>query len=603
MNSETRTTSTSSVQACQNCKQPFTIEPEDFTFYEKIKVPPPTWCWRCRAIRRMSFRNMTHLYPRICAATGKKIYTLMPPEAPMPVYNLEYWMSDAWDPLSYGHDYDFSRPFFEQFQELYHQVPYGMITSVGSVNSDYSSTIWSKNCYLCFDGGFGEDSAHNVTLQRSKQCFDTINCKVCELCYFSINISNSYKVFFSRNCSSCSEVWFSQDCIGCTNCFGCTGLRNKSYFIFNEPHTKETYKRKLEELGINSWSGIEILKRRVMEVWRKYPVKYMHSVQAKGCTGDYLFHASELRNCFFADGAQNCAHSQSIIYSPIKDCMDITSSGVTIELCYETCCSGADLSKVFFCMEVNSVTNSQYSMACSNSNNLFGCVGVRKKNYCVLNKQYSKEEYNALVSKIIEHMDKMPYVDAKGRVYKYGEFFPPEMSPFGYNITQGQEYFPMTQQEAEAQGLKWREPEKKSYTTTKTSKDLPDTIGEVGDEITSEVIQCAHDEKGNHPFDCAPSCSTAFRIIPQEIQFYRQMKLPIPRLCFHCRHFERVAWRNKPALYSRKCACAGTKSGEYQNGVLHFHGDKPCPNEFETSFASDRAEIVYCEQCYNSEIA
>lgn len=49
MNSETRN--------CQNCKQPFTIEPDDFGFYEQIKVPPPTWCSDCRLMRRMSFRN------------------------------------------------------------------------------------------------------------------------------------------------------------------------------------------------------------------------------------------------------------------------------------------------------------------------------------------------------------------------------------------------------------------------------------------------------------------------------------------------------------------------------------------------------------------
>ena len=36
---------------CQNCKSEFIIEPEDFNFYEKIKVPAPTWCPECRMIR------------------------------------------------------------------------------------------------------------------------------------------------------------------------------------------------------------------------------------------------------------------------------------------------------------------------------------------------------------------------------------------------------------------------------------------------------------------------------------------------------------------------------------------------------------------------
>jgi hypothetical protein len=98
---------------CQNCKKDFIIEPDDFGFYEKIKVPLPTFCWQCRAMRRMLFRNFRFLYKRKCDATGKTIFVLIPPEAPMPVYEHNYWMSDAWDPMDYGQEYDFNRPFFE----------------------------------------------------------------------------------------------------------------------------------------------------------------------------------------------------------------------------------------------------------------------------------------------------------------------------------------------------------------------------------------------------------------------------------------------------------------------------------------------------------
>ena len=56
---------------CQNCKKDFTIEPEDFNFYEKIKVPPPTWCPECRMIRRMNYRNERSLYKQDCALCKK----------------------------------------------------------------------------------------------------------------------------------------------------------------------------------------------------------------------------------------------------------------------------------------------------------------------------------------------------------------------------------------------------------------------------------------------------------------------------------------------------------------------------------------------------
>lgn len=38
----------SETKICQSCKQPFTIEPADFAFYEKMHVPLPRRCPFCR---------------------------------------------------------------------------------------------------------------------------------------------------------------------------------------------------------------------------------------------------------------------------------------------------------------------------------------------------------------------------------------------------------------------------------------------------------------------------------------------------------------------------------------------------------------------------
>src|SRR3989344_3219066 len=100
-------------KSCQNCKKDFTVESEDFNFYEKIKVPPPTWCRECRQMRRMSFRNERNLYKRKDSRTDKDIISVFSPESPHKVYDQKYWY-DEFDPTEYGQDYDFSRPFFEQ---------------------------------------------------------------------------------------------------------------------------------------------------------------------------------------------------------------------------------------------------------------------------------------------------------------------------------------------------------------------------------------------------------------------------------------------------------------------------------------------------------
>jgi len=96
----------------------------------------------------------------------------------------------------------------------------------------------------------------------------------------------------------------------------------------------------------------------------------------------------------------------------------------------------------------------------------------------------------------------------------------------------------------------------------------------------------------------------AFRILPDELAFYRSMNLPLPQLCSSCRHSERINQRTKLNLYKRVCQCRGLKSENsvYANTVKHSHGEKQCPNEFETVYSPDQPEIVYCEECYQQEV-
>jgi len=74
------------IKSCQNCKNDFTIEPDDFSFYEKIKVPAPTFCPECRMVRRLSFRNERNLFRRKDARTGKESFSGFPIEANINTY-------------------------------------------------------------------------------------------------------------------------------------------------------------------------------------------------------------------------------------------------------------------------------------------------------------------------------------------------------------------------------------------------------------------------------------------------------------------------------------------------------------------------------------
>ncbi len=583
----------SETRQCQNCKTDFVIEPEDFHFYEKIKVPAPTFCPECRMIRRFVFRNEHILFRRKESVTGKDIFSTYPAETPFPVYENEYWWSDQLDPFIYGREYDFSRPFFEQVKELYHAVPWQSRNTANVINSEYANNLANaKNCYLCFNLDFAEDSAYLNDAYRNKNCFDITDSLGGEFNYDSIAVEKCYRTFFSYSCNESRTVWFSRDCTNCSDCFGCTNLRNKQYYIFNRSYQKEAYVEELKKFNLGSYAAHASLTKRVKNIWMVAPYKFMLGWHNVAVTGDWIANSKNVKDSFSVVGGENVRYAQLAPAGNTKDTYDYTIWGDNAEQVYEAMETGWNARQVKFSINCwPAVEEIEYSINCHSSSYLFGCVGLQKKSYCVFNKQYSKEEYFALHEKIIRHMSDMPYSDAMGRIYRYGEFFPPEFSPFAYNETIAQDYFPLTKEAAIAKGYTWRDPEVREYQTTIDATDLPDHIRDVPASILKETIRCL-------------SCAKAYRIIQMELDFLRQMSLPLPRLCPDCRFFERIKHRNKPRFYDRQCQCTGKKSENnmYENTDMHFHGSDHCPGQFQTSYAPDRPEIVYCEQCYNVEV-
>jgi hypothetical protein len=575
---------------CQNCKKNFTIEPEDFNFYEKIKVPAPTWCPDCRLQRRLAFRNERTLYKRSCELCDKDTVSRYDPDKGIHNYCVECWWSDRWDPISYGQDYDFSIPFFEQFGNLLKKVPqFNLITlNTTLVNSNFTNmNHYLKNCYYIFNSDYDERCMYGEELEHCTDCVDVTMADGTELAYESLNCIKCYQIYYSVDCESSHDIWFSKNLVGCSNCFGCVNLRGQKYCIFNEKYTPEEYARKLKEFNFDSRIGIEEIKEKARKFWLKFPNKYMHGVQNLDSTGDYVYNSKYTQQSFIVTGAEHCKFCMWLIVKNNKDCYDFTQFGENNELVYESLCCGKNTFNIIGGINSIEGRDMKYGVYCYNNNsNIFGCVSLRNQNYCILNKKYTKEEYEKMLPKIIQHMNDMPYVDKKGRKYFYGDFFPTEISQFDYNETSAQEFFPITQEEALTQGYSWKEEKERNYKITIEPKDLPDNIKDVPDSIISEIIGCKHAGK------CKEQCTTAFRIIDAELKFYKSQNIPLPDLCPNCRHYQRVLDRNPVKLWHRTCMCDKT----------HPHHAGNCEIKFETSYAPDRPEIVYCEKCYQQEV-
>ncbi|MDA2935609.1 hypothetical protein MYX06_00100 [Patescibacteria group bacterium AH-259-L05] len=580
---------------CQNCQQQFTIEPDDFVFYEKIKVPPPTFCPECREQRRIAFRNERALYKRTCDLCGKEVVSRVSPDKSYPMYCKKCWWSDTWDPLDYGRDYDFTKPFFKQFKELLMKTPHISLLSSNIVDSEWvNQETDDKNCYLNVGGHYNQDSAYNTYELYGKDCFDNFWVLHSELCYEDINCERCYRTLFSRECFDCQDTILSYDCRNCSNVFGCAGLRNKKYYIFNKPHSKEEYEKFLKEAPITSHTNLLNTRQKAEKVWLSVPHRDTFIVKSVNSDGNFIHESKNAHNCWNTEGVEDAKNIY--IGGWLKDSYDETSHGAS-ELGYECASGGGVYNSKFlsYCMSKDPLgtTHSselEYCYTVAGSNNCFGCANLRDQEYCILNRKYSKQEYEKLVPQIIQHMNDMPYKDKKGRVYKYGEFFPIEFSPFGYNETAAMDYYPLTREQALQKGYPWSNYE--SDTKYKFSNYIiPDDISDVGDDILEQVLKCE-------------VLGKAYRIIPMELQFYRRMGLPIPRRAPLQRHNDRISQLLPRKLFNRTCQCVGEQSdnGVYKNTIKHFHESKHCPNSIKTPYDTNRKEIVYCEKCYLKEI-
>lgn len=555
---------------CKKCQQGFIVREEDRVFYERIKVPAPTLCPQCRFQRRETFRNERALYSRTSDKSGKPIISIFAPDSPFKVYAQDEWWADDWEPPKA--EFDFSRPFFEQFRELQLKAPRLSLLSKDSDNSDYANhSAKNRNVYMGFSVIESEDIYYGMMINKCRSLTDcTYMYEGSELsyeCFFGFQL---YQCGWCLECRNTLDCWFCYDCVGSTNCFMSSNLRNKTYVFYNEQLTKEDYEQKMKELFPLRADKVEELRKQWTEMYERNAVhKFANMVNCHDSTGDYMLNCKACYQCLHTKNSENCAYMYHTW--DMKDCMDVTNT--LGELCYET----HGVVGMYEARFVNYSYDNQFVEYCDhtfNSEHCFGCVGIKRGKFRILNTQYSEEEYHALRARIIEHMKKTG---------EYGEFFPSSVSPFAYNETVANDIFPLTKEEAFSQGFTWRDnvPGTRGK-ETKKAEEIAQTSSEAGEQICQEVLACME-------------CKKNYKIIKPELDFYVRMKLPIPRRCPDCRYRLRLNAHNPKVMFERQCACIVSVHGNHRAGR--------CANRFVTKYkAGALPEKVYCEPCYQSEV-
>ena len=558
-------------QNCKTCTKEFEIRDEDIVFYEQMKSPLPNYCPDCRMMRRLAFRNERTLYRRVCDLCHESGVSLYTEGTPFPVYCHKCWWSDKWNPKDYAMEYDPSRPFLEQFKELENKVPRIALLVIDSVRSDYTNNAGqNKDCYLIFAAEDNEDCMYGRLVQKCKGSIDCAFLYDSELCYECVDCRACFKCMYSEQCQSSSDLLFCYNMRDSQNCILCTNGRHMSNAILDVKYSKEEYEHRKAEI-LASYESIEEAKKQYEILKEKSIVKNSHQTKCHDVTGDYMYNCFDGVRLFDVSNSKNCSYMADS--EEPMDSMDCNNYYFKAEFSYDIMgvLSGSMNKHSVYVMWCN---NTEYCDSCYHSNDLFGCIRLNKESYSILNKKYSKDEYEKLRAEIIESMKQ----DGS-----YGQFFPSDLSPFGYNETLSKEYFPLTRDEAVAKGFRWQEKNSGTFgKETIAEENIPKTTEDIADAIVNDILACTE-------------CGKNFKITQAELEFYRRMHLPLPHKDFECRHQNRMSKRNPRKLWSGSCMC---------DKVNHMnHNGAHCSETFETSYSPERKEIVYCESCYQQEVA
>jgi len=553
-------------QRCRVRKELFEVTNDDLDVLHRVSpilggkrydIPPPTLSPECRFQLRLAFRNERFLHRRKSDLSGKQIISIFSPDSPYKVYDQSEWWSDAWNALDYGRDFDFSRTFTEQYSELTRDVPHMSLYTTNTENSYYTNYCLNvRNCYLAFGTTECEDCLYTKFNNKCEDCVDCLMLFSCNICYEGSASQNCYDCKFFQNCRNCTSCLFIEDCQSCSDCALCFGLESAQYHVLNTDLGKVEYEKFIESISPLTNDKLDELQRRFDELKLKMPHRESHIYASENCSGDAIFNSRNCHQSFNIDNCEDCKYAFCCPNSVMAHDVCFTAPDGA-QYSYNLCSSQGTSNSMSTFLSWNN-DSAFYTMECNRCENLFGCIGLRQKQYCIFNKQYSQEDYENLAGRIITHMRETG---------EWGEYFHPSLSFFGYNETVAQEYFPLSAEQAKNSGWQWTIEEDKESRGVLVS-DLPESIEKIEDSILNDVIQCAETAKG-------------FKLTPLELRFYKKNNIPLPRFAPDHRHQKRVLRLNPPELWKRSCA---------KTGVAIW-----------TNYAPERPERVYSNEAFLDE--
>ncbi|MFA5916888.1 MAG: hypothetical protein WC850_01485 [Candidatus Gracilibacteria bacterium] len=416
----------------------------------------------------------------------------------------------------YGVDYDFSKNIFENIRLLKQKTDFPNLSTYGGAeNCDFADTTHNtKNAYLTFGATWDNENILYSSCIKGK-CVDVFNSVMVQDCseniYFCNGIIKGYKIFYSKFIMNSNNIWFSRNLNGCSECIFCDSLDNKKYCIKNKQLDEKIYFEEKEKILKN--------KNSFLDIYNKIPSdgKNFGSTDVEG---NFIINSQNVSNGHLVYQVKN-GNNLVIVGSEVgnENMFDIFTGGSSNSSDMYGCCMTGTTQNIYIGESIGMSSNIYYSFNIQDCSFCHGCIGLKNKSFCILNKQYTKEEWYELTDKIFAQMERDGIL---------GEFFPGSLNPLYFNDTMA--YLiddSFTKEEVEKDGYMWREENIKV--------DIPEGVDVIKVEKLDKYQ--GYDENGKWQIDkevlkkvIKDKKGNIYKIVPIEYDFLIKHSLPLPEI-------------------------------------------------------------------------
>lgn len=517
-------------RTCKITKRSFQITKEEQEAYDHFALPYPEACREERLRQALCFLNERRLFWRTCSVTGQRIVSIYPETAPFPVVTTEVVQQLQAGNLRYGRDYDLRAPFFDQLYDVWRAVPRAATSAEQTVKSSaVHLTLFANHATLVSHSFYIDDCLYSLHLVDCKHCIDCLHCSRLTRSYQCVDCHDGALLRYSTHSSGCSDSWFLYDSRNCRHCLCCVGLQDKKFCIFNAPVSEHEYWETLRTWNLDNRSACEDVRDRFAAFVREHARNKFFTDNPGSGSGNSLYRSSRIVHSY------NCQDSAGLIdcYALFRadGCVQGVGFGDGLEDSAQFISVGLGASRVVNCIECyDGVSDLSYSIGCKRSSHLFGCVGLVDREYCILNRQYSRSRYADLTGAIRRQL----VTDGS-----WGRFFNLFFTPFAYNQSAAGDYMPLGEIQATYLGYGWAV-EDEELRPSELLRAVDAAGGEIG-EMPLAFSDRAIETLPQQIYVCE-LMGKPFQLSPREITLYLELGVCPPARSFEQRHKERLSY-------------------------------------------------------------